>query len=94
MNLYIILLETENPSNNESLIISSVLHNMGKSLKLTEHAYVLSSEILKASLIRDSFNNAPIEIRRIYVSKCTPVAAWSNILIDNTSLKALLNGEE
>ena len=94
MNLYLIILETENPSNNESLIISSVLHNLGKSLKLTEHAYVLSSEVLKVSLVRDAFNNAPIDIKRIYVSKCTHVAAWSNILVDNTSLKALLNGEE
>lgn len=94
MNLYIIILEIDNPSSNEGLIISSVLHSLGKSLKLTEHAYVLSSEVAKASQVRDAFNNAPIDVNRIYVSKCTHVAAWRNILVDNTSLKALLNGED
>jgi len=93
MNLYLIILEIENTSSNDHLIVSSILHNIGNYLKLTEHAYVLSSDVQKASFVRDAFNSAPIDIKRVYVSKCTRAAAWRNILSDSTSLKALLNGE-
>ena len=94
MNLYLVIIELENTSNNDNLILSSVFRNLGKYLPLTEHAYVVRSEAEKASMVRDSFMNAPIDVKRIYVSKCTSAAAWINILTDNTTLKALLNGEE
>lgn len=70
--------------------INDYLKIKGTCLQLTEHAFMLATEI-PATVLRDYIKGFGDDIQRVFVSKMTPPAAWYSSLTDSSSIKALFH---
>lgn len=90
MEKYLILVEYSVSEIDILKRIDDFLRMKGKCLQLTEHSFILATEI-SATELRDEIKSSIEGIQRVFVSKITPPAAWFRSMSENSSIKSLFN---
>lgn len=89
---YIVIIEYSNESESVLDSIKNILDQMGDSLQLSEHSFVLNAHSnIDAISIREAIKSSAYEIDRIFISGMSLPAAWRSVMCENSDLKELLN---
>lgn len=91
--LYIIIIEyAAGYSSDIDDKMLDLLMSIGRALRLTEHAYFVSTDATSV-IIRNAIKNSPYNINRIFVAQVNSPSAWRNLISDNDEIKSFLRNE-